>query len=58
MKMDTTETDLRNLEQLFRLAEKQHAEPQGARARLLYIPVEKRMRILRELMLPLAPKGS
>lgn len=56
--MDSTETDLRNLENLFRLADKQSARPRNALARLLYIPVEKRMRILRELLLPLARKGS
>lgn len=58
IKMDSTETDLRNLENLFRLADKQSARPRNALAQLLYIPVEKRMRILRELLLPLARKGS
>ncbi len=56
--MDSTETDLRNLEHLFRVAEKQPARPQGMLARLLYIPIEKRMRILRELLLPLSHRGS
>jgi len=58
IKMDSIETDLRNLENLFRLADKHSALPRNALARLLYIPVEKRMRILRELLLPLARKGS
>lgn len=56
--MDSTETDLHNLERQFLLAEKQSARPQNVLARLLYIPVEKRMRILRELLLPLARKDS
>jgi len=54
--MNTTENDLHAMEAMFRRTDK--PQPKGTLARLLYIPVDKRMRILRELLLPLSTKGA
>lgn len=55
--MDSLETDLKNLEKMFIRSDKQDNIPKTDLRRWLYIPVEKRMQILRDLMQPYARKN-